>query len=323
MHAPVVVLGASGFLGSHLVRALRAGGHPVRAVSRTPARVPEDCGVEVVLADLSVPGAAAVALEGASAVVHLVADIDTVGGRGWRTAEGAAGAATPPDRVLTEVVEALAAAPDPLPVVWTGSVAQVGERESTLVTGTEPDHPETAYDRGKCAAEAILLDAGRRGVLRPVPVRLPTLYGPPAAPGCSAGGGVVTAMVRRALAGDPLTMWNDGRIDRDLLHVADTAAALVHALSLPGPRDGRAWLVGGDAPVELGTLFERISATCAAVTGKPPVPVQRVPAPDYATAADLRGIAVDSTPFRLATGWTPRVGLADGLRETVAHVARN
>ncbi|WP_226367055.1 NAD(P)-dependent oxidoreductase [Pseudonocardia sp. ICBG162] len=317
---PVVVLGASGYLGSHVLRALLAAGHrEVRAVARRPALVPPGSGIEVVRADLTEPGAAAAVVTGASAVIHLVADIDHTGGRGWRTAEGPAARDVPADPTLVAVLAALAErrCPVPVPVVWSGSVTQVGTRSTARVDGSEIDRPETGYDRRKCRAERLLRDAGRAGHIRAVALRLPTLYGPPAADGCPAGGGVVAAMVRLALDGEPLTLWNDGRITRDLLHVRDAATAVVRGLNVVA--SGRAWPVGGDSPVELGELFAKIAAVVATVTRTRPVPVQRVPTPEFATAEDLRSIEVDSAAFRRATGWAPRVGLDDGLRATVEH----
>ena len=50
----VLVTGASGFLGKHMVRALAANGWAVRAASREPAAIPEAAGVErVALPDLA------------------------------------------------------------------------------------------------------------------------------------------------------------------------------------------------------------------------------------------------------------------------------
>ncbi|WFG47194.1 NAD(P)-dependent oxidoreductase [Pseudonocardia alni] len=315
---PVVVLGASGYLGSHVLRALLAAGHrEVRAVARRPALVPPGSGIEVVTADLTEPGAAARALTGASAVIHLVADIDHTGGRGWRTAEGPAARDVPADPTLVAALAALAERRCPVPVVWSGSVTQVGTRSTARVDGSEIDRPETGYDRRKCRAERLLHDAGRAGRIRAVALRLPTLYGPPAADGCPAGGGVVAAMVRLALDGQPLTLWNDGRVTRDLLHVRDAGTAVVRGLNAVA--SSRAWPVGGDCPVELGKLFAQIAAVVATVTRSRPVPIQRVPAPEFATAEDLRSIEVDSEAFRLATGWAPRVGLDEGLRATVEH----
>ena len=71
MDGPVVVTGATGFLGGHIVDALLAAGHRVRAVVRSPARALrlEESGVEVREANLESVGALTDAFDGASAVV--------------------------------------------------------------------------------------------------------------------------------------------------------------------------------------------------------------------------------------------------------------
>lgn len=63
-----VVLGAAGGIGSHVVEALLAAGHTVRAVTRTPVPLPE--GAEPRVADLRDPDALRAAVTGAELVVH-------------------------------------------------------------------------------------------------------------------------------------------------------------------------------------------------------------------------------------------------------------
>lgn len=62
----IAVVGATGTIGSRLVRRLAAGGHDVRAICRDPGVLPE--GVEPFAADLSRPDEALAALEGATGV---------------------------------------------------------------------------------------------------------------------------------------------------------------------------------------------------------------------------------------------------------------
>ncbi|HSC90014.1 MAG TPA: NAD(P)H-binding protein [Gaiellaceae bacterium] len=94
---PVLVTGAAGFVGSHLVRALRAHGRPVRALVRDARRAEGLEGAEVVEGDVTRPETLRDAFAGVDAVVHLVAilqgrpeDFDRVIAGGTRHAVDAA-----------------------------------------------------------------------------------------------------------------------------------------------------------------------------------------------------------------------------------------
>jgi NADH dehydrogenase len=73
----VLVTGGTGFVGPHVVHALRAKETPVRALVRDPARATRLAawGVELVTGDVTDPASLRAACEGVDAVVHLVAII--------------------------------------------------------------------------------------------------------------------------------------------------------------------------------------------------------------------------------------------------------
>ena len=71
----VLVTGATGFVGSHLARALDEAGHEVRAMTRTPDRY-RGAGTAV-RGDVSEPGSLAAALEGQEAAYYLVHSLDS------------------------------------------------------------------------------------------------------------------------------------------------------------------------------------------------------------------------------------------------------
>jgi uncharacterized protein YbjT (DUF2867 family) len=73
----VLVTGGTGFVGPHVVHALRARELPVRALVRNPQRASRLAawGVELAQGDVTEPASLRAALEGVDAVVHLVAII--------------------------------------------------------------------------------------------------------------------------------------------------------------------------------------------------------------------------------------------------------
>ena len=79
----ILVTGATGFVGSHLVKRLRQEGLKVRAVTRTPAKAQSlaDLGVEVVPGDIGDPASLEAAAKGCDKIVHLVGIIQE--GRGF------------------------------------------------------------------------------------------------------------------------------------------------------------------------------------------------------------------------------------------------
>jgi nucleoside-diphosphate-sugar epimerase len=287
MTALITVLGGSGFIGSHVVRALAGRGARLRLIGRREA-------------DLGVPGALAAAVTGSDAVIHLVAH---TGGTGnWRAAGEDPRARHLNEGLARELVDVVRAET---------------RRRPPVVLFASTAHPaDSAYARQKLAAEEALCAATADGVLRAVPLRLTTVFG---------GGrdrGVVSSMIRRALAGQPLPLWHDGSVARDLLYVTDAAAAFTAALDQADDLAGRPWTVGSGTAVPLGDVLRAVAERVSRRTGRPPVPVVRVEPPAYATAADFRPVRADVTPFRSRTGWSPTTDLRTALDRTVEQIEK-
>jgi uncharacterized protein YbjT (DUF2867 family) len=69
----ILVTGGTGFVGGHVVRALRDRDLPVRLLARRPERTDAADGVEVVEGDMTDPDSLRSAVDGCDVVVHLVA----------------------------------------------------------------------------------------------------------------------------------------------------------------------------------------------------------------------------------------------------------
>ncbi|MBU7600847.1 NAD-dependent epimerase/dehydratase [Streptomyces sp. P38-E01] len=317
--APLItVLGASGFVGSTVLRALAQRPIRLRAVARRQCALPEGPAESTaVTADLTDRDALAGAVAGSDAVVHLL-----LGEGGWRAAENDPGVERVNVGVMRDLVQVLRPArADGRPplVVWAGAASQVGVPPREPLDGEEPDRPETAYDKQKLAAEELLKKATAEGLVRGVALRLPTIFGE------SAGGGdrgVISGMARRAVADQTLTMWHDGTVRRDLVHVEDVAAAFLAALDHPEALIGGHHLIGAGRGDRLGDAFRLIATAVAEETGRPPVAVEAVEPPGHAPATDFASVTLDSTAFRTATGWQPRIPLDEGIRRTVRALVR-
>lgn len=306
----VVVLGATGVIGSVLTGWLATRPLRVRAVGRRPVPVPGGgrAAVEVQQADVTDARVLRSTVDDADVVVHLLAD------SGGSTRAGLN------VEVMSGLLDALGSRPSrpvPAAVVYAGSVTQVGDPPRTVLDGTEADRPGTAFDRDKHAAERVLLRASADGRVRGVSVRLPTVYGHSPATG-RFDSGVLTLMIRRAIAGEALTMWHDGTVQRDLLHVRDAAAALMAALDHVDALAGRHWLAGTGVGTPLGAAFRAVAGIVARRTGTSPVHVVQVRPPRALSAAETASAVVDPSAFHERTGWAARVPLDDGLEWTVA-----
>ena len=116
--------------------------------------------------------------------------------------------------------------------------------------------------------------------------------------------------LRRIIEGEPFEVWG-GAQRRDLLYVEDAADAFLDA-ALTAQAEGLALNVGGET-IGLTDLAEALIDA----NGGGEYKVREFPA--ERKAIDIGDFLLDDRRFRELTGWRPRVGLAEGLRRSVAY----
>ncbi|RZQ61304.1 SDR family epimerase/dehydratase [Amycolatopsis suaedae] len=310
----MTVLGSSGLLGTAITRMLASQPVRLRLVGRRETTVPRSCeaDVEVRTLDLATPGAVAEAVTGADTVFHLVAHIS--GASTWRVSSGDPVAERVNTGLVHDLVDAIRTerrATAPI-VLFAGSMSQAGRVSKARIDGSEPDRPLTTYDKQKLEAEKAILNAHAEGLIRGSSLRLATLY-TQGSDSPSLDRGVVAGMMRRAFAGQPLTMWHDGTVKRDLICVDDVASAFITAYQQIDVTAGRPWLIGSGQATSVAELFGMISKTVATRTGDAPVPVTSVEPAEHSMPTDLLDFVLDPSAFQSSTGWTARVPLLEGL----------
>jgi len=143
-----------------------------------------------------------------------------------------------------------------------------------------------------------------------VAMRYANVFGPRQDPKSEAG--VVSIFVSRLLAGQPLTVFGDGRQTRDYVFVKDVARANVLAASVSVSSDGDL-----DGPAfNIATSVQRnvleLAASVGQVMGRKPELEFAEPRP-----GELSRSALDVSKAKKVLGWTPQYVFEDGLRELV------
>lgn len=307
MTGAILVTGAAGLVGSHLVRQLIAGGREVHAVVRPGgdrARLADVADrVHVIEGDLRVPATLAPALAAAAPASCIHA--------GWITEPGRY-LASPENVALLhgslQLIELLAAH-GCRRIVGVGTCFEYDTATGAdALAETSPLRPRALYGACKASLGVAFAELARARGMSGAWARVFYLHGPtederrlvPA---------VARALVRGVAA--PVT---DPAAVRDYLHVDDVAAALraVEASAIEGPIN-----VGSGEPVTLRTLL----TTLAEIVGRPELLRFGAP-PDADPAAAPMRICADNRRLRAETAWRPRFDLAAGLAHSVASMRR-
>ena len=299
----VLVTGASGFVGGHLVRhVVDLGAEVVAGVGRQtpmwhggpgpaqtlPLDVEDDSSVRRIV-DAARP----------EIVFHLAARIDL------RREPAAAPALDAVNTAGTvRLANALLAAGGPLTrFVQVGTCEVYGGCEVPFVE-TQQEQPVSPYSASKLAASRHVLMLQRTVGFPAVVVRPFLTYGPG-----QRRRSLVTSVLRAALAGGPLQL-TGGEQTRELNHVADIVRGLVAASVQPGV-EGEVFNLGCGEPHTVRSLVERMLALSGGDTS-----------PEFGALPYRDGevwrFHCDPAKARETLGWEPRVGLDEGLSGTIA-----
>ena len=123
--------------------------------------------------------------------------------------------------------------------------------------------------------------------------------------------GFLPIFVRGALDGEVITVFGEGRQERDCLFVDDVVECLLLA-SIAPEAPGQLYNVGNDEHLELRVIAEAIVS--AAGSGR----VEHVDWPSDRDAIDIGSYFGDSSKAKRVLGWEPRTTFAVGIARTVA-----
>lgn len=185
-----------------------------------------------------------------------------------------------------------------------------GDPEVIPTPETAPKLPVSPYGVSKLAGEYYLRALAALRGFEGVAMRYANVFGPRQDPKSEAG--VVSIFVSRLLAGQPLTVFGDGRQTRDYVFVKDVARANVLASSVPVAHNGEL----DAAAFNIATSRQRsvldLAASVGEVMGQKPRLEFADPRP-----GELFRSALDVSKAKKVLGWAPEHKFEDGLRELV------
>lgn len=300
-----VVTGGAGFLGATLAEALAARGARVTAIDAmlpgTGANRANLDGIDATLveADLARDDIAR-HLAGAAAIFHLAAHTSHMGSQAAPRHDLAQNA----DATLRLILAAREAAPAAR-VVHASTRQLYGRPRALPVAEDHPVDPPDANAVSKWAAEQYWLLEAKVHARPVVSLRLTNCYGPRLRV-ADAKQTFLGLWIRRVLEGEAFEVWG-GEQMRDLAFGEDVADAFLAALDAPSG----VYNLGGSPAVSLRELADLVIAA----NGSGRYTVREFPA-DRAKI-DIGSYVADDSAFRAATGWAPKVALADGLARTL------
>jgi predicted dehydrogenase/nucleoside-diphosphate-sugar epimerase len=322
--ARILVTGATGLIGRHLVRKLLQRGDRIRIFVRRqpPAEFMNDPNIEVFLGDLGDPAAVDLAVAGTEDVYHVGAAMK--------------GGAHDHDRGTvcgTQNIVESALRHDVRRLVYISSLSCLHAAASgrgAVVTEDWPIEPSPtkrgAYTQAKTQAEKIVRDAVRDRHLRAVVLRPGRVFGP--------GMTLLTPEVARRM-GNLFVILGDGTRELPLVYVDDVVNAIVLAAENSN-FDGRVFHIVDRTHITQNQLVRDYilkNATGAKVIHLPvavlyglalgfevlsKVLKRAAPLSIYRVKSALARMKFDCSRAENEIAWQPRVGIASGLQETMA-----
>ncbi len=190
--------------------------------------------------------------------------------------------------------------------VFASSSAPLGACEPPIHEQLPPA-PMSPYGASKLAGEGYCSAYFHAFGTETAALRFGNVYGP----GSGKKSSVVAKFIRRAIAGQPLEVYGDGKQTRDFIYIDDIVAGLASALTADGV-GGHVFQIATGREVTVDELLDHLLPILEQ-SGIGSVQVKRAPR----RVGDMPRSFADTRKARKMLGWSAHIDLDEGLRRTV------
>ena len=193
-------------------------------------------------------------------------------------------------------------------IIHASSGSVYGNPIEIPISEDHPLNPISPYGVSKLASEYYCSMYHREFSVDVTILRYFNVYGPRQT--ISEEMGVVPIFVKRALRGEPLRIFGDGKQTRDFLNVIDAVRA--NLLAFNAEASGSIMNIGGGGKeisiLELAELIKKLCGSTSEIVHAPAKP------------GDIRRLSADSSKAKTLVGYSPVVSLREGLDSYLQHV---
>lgn len=292
----ILVLGGTGFIGSHIVDGLLKEGHFVKVLGRKNKYIENnDSGLlEYVQADFSDSLVILEALIGIDAVIHLISS--TV-------------PSTSNSDPIADIQSNLVNSVNLFKAMRQSGVKRImyfssggtvyGNPKKLPISESHPTHPISSYGIIKLAIENYLFMYQELYGLDPIIFRLSNPYGP--RQGHLGSQGVIGTFMNQILQGQPIKIWGDGSVIRDYIYIADVVSACLMGLKL---EQGGIFNIGSGCGESLLSIINTIQECTKSETE-----IIFEPSRGF----DVKEVVLDISLAKEKLSWEPKYSLESGV----------
>lgn len=304
----IVILGGRGFIGGHLAQRLASLGYNCDLFCRPSIGSTGNQtmpGVNYIYGDFSSKSDVARALDGATVVFHLIGN--TVPASSNRDPHFDIESNLLPTISLLE----MCAQKKVEQVIFASSGGAVyGVPEQVPIDEYHPTFPICSYGIQKLAVEHYMRVIGTAAGVKMTVLRIANPYGPRQSVKRSQG--VIAAFCHCIKMRKPLSIWGDGSVIRDYIHILDVVEAMAAVIELPDSYS--VFNIGS----EIGTSLRQLTELLIELTPST-YDVEYSPA----RSVDVPANVLSTTKFRTRFDWEPKWNIKDGLANTLSWYLNN
>ncbi len=305
----IIVTGGSGFLGTHMIRALKSAGHTVKNIDIRPSR---DTDVETVLADILDTQVMLREIRDADAVFHLAGLIE------------AGESVKNPQKFVNvnisgtvSILEAMRENNVKI-ILFSSSAAIYGEPLNIPIMEDDRTIPINPYGMTKLAMEGLISSYVKAHGFTGVALRYFNLYGPEEhhEPESHA----MPRFIKQIYEGSEVTVYGHGEHQRDYIHVKDIVTAHLQALeyAVNNPSQYHYFNLSTEKPSTVLEIAKAVETAMQNLGVQKTAQITHLPE----RPGDPLLLFASAQKAKDILGWQAQVSLETGIQETVEYFVK-